>query len=201
MILAEYTGKVSVNGIDLENLSSKDLRNIGYMRQFENYPKHLTVSEYLFATARQLGIDKSNILECVESCTARVGMVSFLQVPISGLSGGQKSDAWASARLLLDAPRVLFLDEPTSGLDATSSLEVIQALRNLIDDGYCIVVTIHQPRMELFELFTDIFVLVSGMNALHCCPPRVPADCYRAALRAYGSKTHIQGIQSCGCRH
>ena len=36
----EYTGKVSVNGIDLENLSSKDLRNIGYMRQFENYPKH-----------------------------------------------------------------------------------------------------------------------------------------------------------------
>jgi ABC-type multidrug transport system ATPase subunit len=183
----EYTGKVSVNGIDLENLSSKDLRNIGYMRQFENYPKHLTVSEYLFATARQLGIDKSNILECVESCTARVGMVSFLQVPISGLSGGQKRRVGV-ARLLLDAPRVLFLDEPTSGLDATSSLEVIQALRNLIDDGYCIVVTIHQPRMELFELFTDIFVLVSGMNALHCYPPRVPADCYRLLCERMGRK-------------
>lgn len=183
----EYTGKVSVNGIDLENLSSKDLRNIGYMRQFENYPKHLTVSEYLFATARQLGIDKSNILECVESCTARVGMASFLQVPISGLSGGQKRRVGV-ARLLLDAPRVLFLDEPTSGLDATSSLEVIQALRNLIDDGYCIVVTIHQPRMELFELFTDIFVLVSGMNALHCYPPRVPADCYRLLCQRMGRK-------------
>ena len=35
----EYTGKISVDGTDLENLSSKDLRNMGYVRQFENHPR------------------------------------------------------------------------------------------------------------------------------------------------------------------
>ena len=178
----EFTGDLSVLGIPYDDLTAADFRKIGYMRQFESYPKSLTVRDYLRATARQLGLKKRRCDERVAECVAAVGMSSFLDVPCGGLSGGQKRRVGV-ARLLLDAPKVLFLDEPTSGLDATSSLEVISSLKKLVKDGYCIVVTIHQPRMELFKLFTDVLVLVSGQVALHCLPPFTPQDCYEVLCK------------------
>ena len=51
---------------------------------------------------------------------------------------------------LITSPRLLFLDEPTSGLDAQSTLELLQILRGLADEGQTIIMTIHQPRKEAF---------------------------------------------------
>lgn len=181
----EYVGDASVASTPVAEISADDLRKVGYMRQFENYPESLTVASYLFFTGTQLGVPEAELVERVSSCIARVGMKSFLHVPIRGLSGGQKRRVGV-ARLLLNAPRVLFLDEPTSGLDATSSLEVITTLKDLSKDGFCIVITIHQPRMELFELFTDVFVLVAGRVALHNRPPNGPKDCYLEMCKRLG---------------
>ena len=54
----EFTGDLSVLGIPYDDLTAADFRKIGYMRKFESYPKSLTVSDYLRATARQLGLKK-----------------------------------------------------------------------------------------------------------------------------------------------
>jgi ABC-type multidrug transport system ATPase subunit len=181
----EYVGDASIASVPVAEITADDLRRVGYMRQFENYPQSLTVATYLYFTGTQLGVSEHLLVARVQSCIERVGLASFLHVPIRGLSGGQKRRVGV-ARLLLNAPRILFLDEPTSGLDATSSLEVIRTLKDLSTDGFCIVITIHQPRMELFELFTDVLVLVAGRVALHNRPPSGPQDCYREMCKRMG---------------
>ena len=45
---------------------------------------------------------------------------------------------------------VQFLDEPTSGLDAQSAAAVMDATRNVAENNRTVMVTIHQPSIEIF---------------------------------------------------
>jgi ABC-type multidrug transport system ATPase subunit len=79
----------------------------------------------------------------------------------AGLSGGQKRKL-SVALQLLRLPRILFLDEPTSGLDASSSLELLQTLHCLALSGRTVILTIHQPRLEIYHMFHKILFLCKG---------------------------------------
>ncbi len=50
-------------------------------------------------------------------------------------------------------PSVIFMDEPTSGLDARAAAIVMRAVRAVGNNGRTVVVTIHQPSIEIFESF------------------------------------------------
>jgi hypothetical protein len=52
--------------------------------------------------------------------------------------------------------------EPTTGLDATSAHQVIQTLKNLANRGRTVIITIHQPRSEIWELFDRVVLLAHG---------------------------------------
>ena len=58
--------------------------------------------------------------------------------------------------------RVQFLDEPTSGLDARSAAAVMAAVRNVATNGRTVMVTIHQPSIEIFEAFDRLVLLGMG---------------------------------------
>ena len=63
-----------------------------------------------------------------------------------------------------DMPDLIFLDEPTSGLDGTSTLEILQILRTLANNGgKTIILTIHQPRIEAYKLVDNLILLVNGI--------------------------------------
>ena len=51
---------------------------------------------------------------------------------------------------------------PFVGLDASSSLELLRALHCLALSGRCVILTIHQPRMEIFHMFDRILLLSNG---------------------------------------
>jgi hypothetical protein len=57
---------------------------------------------------------------------------------------------------------VQFMDEPTSGLDARSAAAVIDAVRNVAANGRTVMVTIHQPSIEIFEAFDRLVLLAMG---------------------------------------
>ena len=61
-----------------------------------------------------------------------------------GLSGGEAARV-GLARALVGRPRMVLLDEPTSGLDGHSREVVIEALRELADEGAIIVLVSHDP--------------------------------------------------------
>ena len=78
-----------------------------------------------------------------------------------GISGGQRKRANVGMELA-SIPLAIFLDEPTTGLDSTSALDLSQVLHSIARLGLTIVAVIHQPRIEIFNQFDDILMLVPG---------------------------------------
>ncbi|KAI3404914.2 hypothetical protein KGF56_002243 [Candida oxycetoniae] len=79
------------------------------------------------------------------------------------LSGGEQRRV-SLAIQLLSRPSILFLDEPTTGLDTSSSLKLVQLLKKLASNEYgiTIILSIHQPRAEICDLFDKVCLLTSG---------------------------------------
>ena len=78
-----------------------------------------------------------------------------------GCSGGEKRRISLAVQLLAN-PSVLFLDEVTTGLDATTALQLVTTLKQLARQGRTIVVTLHQPRSQMWELFDNVLLLSGG---------------------------------------
>ena len=69
----------------------------------------------------------------------------------------------------------------TSGLDSASSLEILKSLQEMAGTGRAIVVTIHQPRSEIFHAFDKILLLCKGQVAFFGSPVKV-WEFFRKAL-------------------
>lgn len=79
-----------------------------------------------------------------------------------GISGGERKRVSIGIELVTN-PQVLFLDEPTSGLDAFNALNVMEIIKKLsVEQGKVVLMTIHQPRTDILELFDKIVLLSSG---------------------------------------
>jgi ABC-type multidrug transport system ATPase subunit len=88
---------------------------------------------------------------------------------IKGISGGEKRRVTIAVQILTE-PRVLLLDEPLSGLDAFTALSIVDVLRGLSLEGRTLVVTIHQPRSDLFAHFGNILLLARGGHPVYAGP-------------------------------
>ncbi|KAF1835024.1 hypothetical protein BDW02DRAFT_496945 [Decorospora gaudefroyi] len=85
---------------------------------------------------------------------------------VKGISGGEKRRVTIAVQILTE-PRVLLLDEPLSGLDAFTALSIMDVLRGLAQEGRTLIVTIHQPRSDLFVHFGNILLLARGGNPIY----------------------------------
>ena len=147
-------GSIVYNGST--NLSS--IRS-AYVMQQDILLETLTVRETLaYAAALRLPpptthAERSRIVEDVimelslkECANTRIG--NNVQ---KGCSGGEKRRTSLGVQLLAN-PSVLFLDEVTTGLDATTAFQLIRTLKSLAEKGRTVVITIHQPRSEIWGL-------------------------------------------------
>lgn len=78
-----------------------------------------------------------------------------------GLSGGEKRRLSMGIQLLAN-PSLMFLDEPTTGLDASSAYLLVKTCHRLAQRGRTLIMSIHQPRSDIFFLFDYITILSSG---------------------------------------
>ena len=170
-------GEVLINGVPL---AANQPGRVGYVPQEDVMHRDLTVYEVLFHAARlRLPRDLPNraVREHVLKLLDRMGLAHVRDTlvggeQVRGISGGQRKRVNIALELITEPP-LLFLDEPTSGLDATSTLEVLNVLHALAQDGKTIVMTIHQPRQEAFRLFDMVILLAKG-GKLAYFGPSVP---------------------------
>ena len=73
----------------------------------------------------------------------KVGLTEWAHHLPNELSGGQKQRV-AIARALITQPRIILADEPTGALDSKTSLEVMQLLKRLHEQGMTIIVVTHE---------------------------------------------------------
>jgi len=82
-----------------------------------------------------------------------------------GVSGGQKRRV-TLARGIVAGAQLMFADEPTSGLSATDAETCIKVLKFLTRRmGLTCIVVIHQPRVEVAELFDQLLMLTANPSA------------------------------------
>lgn len=132
----------------------------------------LTVRETL-AYAAQLrlpsSVSRTERKQLVEEVILELGLKEAADTRIGnhahkGCSGGEKRRTSIGVQLLSN-PGLLWLDEPTTGLDSTSAYQVVKTLQNLARSGRTIIVTIHQPRSEIWSLFDNVILLTRGSPA------------------------------------
>ncbi|SCU78835.1 LAMI_0A06194g1_1 [Lachancea mirantina] len=79
-----------------------------------------------------------------------------------GISGGEKRRVSIACELVT-SPSILFLDEPTSGLDSNNANNVIECLVRLaLHYNRTLVLSIHQPRSNIFKSFDKLILLSEG---------------------------------------
>ena len=55
----------------------------------------------------------------------------------------------------------------SKGLDATSSFELLHHLNKLALSNRTVILTIHQPRLEIFHMFNRLALLAGGKVGFH----------------------------------
>jgi putative ABC transport system ATP-binding protein len=84
--------------------------------------------------------------EFFEGLIDKMGLADRRTHRPSELSGGQQQRV-AIARSLVSQPTVVFADEPTGNLDSATSGEILELMRNSVDElGQTTVMVTHDPR-------------------------------------------------------
>lgn len=80
---------------------------------------------------------------------------------LRGISGGEKRRL-SIASELFTKPHILLVDEATTGLDATSARHVVTMMEQLSAAGITIIMSIHQPRHDIFAMMSHVLLLSGG---------------------------------------
>jgi ABC-type multidrug transport system ATPase subunit len=168
-----HGNRLSVSGRTLFNGTEKPsgVRS-AYVIQQDILLPTLTVRETLtYAADLRLpsSVKREERQRLVEEVILELGLKEAADTRIGnhehrGCSGGEKRRTSIGVQLLSN-PSLLWLDEPTTGLDSTSAYQIIRTLRNLARKGRTIIVTIHHPRSEIWELFDNVVLLTKGSPA------------------------------------
>lgn len=60
------------------------------------------------------------------------------------------------------SPGILILDEPTSGLDSFTAHNLVRTLSRLAKGNRLVLISLHQPRSDIFRLFDLVLLMTSG---------------------------------------
>lgn len=148
-ILDSYDeGEYTLAGTPIRNLSENkaaDLRNrlLGFIFQSFNLVGFKNAVENVALPLFYQGVSRRKRNALAMEYLDRLGLADWAHHYPSELSGGQKQRV-AIARALVTQPKVILADEPTGALDSHTSLEVMQILRQLHDQGMTIVVVTHE---------------------------------------------------------
>lgn len=149
----------------------------GYCEQNDIHSPHVTVYESLLYSAwlrlpgevdsakRKMFVEE--VMELVELKPLRSALVGLPGV--NGLSTEQRKRLTIAVELVAN-PSIIFMDEPTSGLDARAAAIVMRTVRNTVDTGRTVVCTIHQPSIDIFEAFDELFLMKRGGQEIYVGP-------------------------------
>jgi putative ABC transport system ATP-binding protein len=143
------SGSVTIDGEEIGDLGDRALTNLrrdrlGFVFQSFNLVPVLTAEENILLPLTLAGRkpDRVWLDQLIES----VGLGDRLTHRPAELSGGQQQRV-AVARALVHRPAVVFADEPTGNLDTHSSEEVLNLLRQAVDDlSQTVVMVTHDPQ-------------------------------------------------------
>lgn len=166
------SGQVLING--KPNTPQLVKKSIAHVRQDDRLLPHLTVRETLVFVAKlrlPTHFTQAERDQRVDDVIAELRLRQCAHTRVGndyvrGVSGGERRRVSIAVQLLWN-PGILILDEPTSGLDSFTAHNLVITLSRLARGNRLVLLSVHQPRSDIFQLF-DLVVLLSSGSAVYC---------------------------------
>ncbi|XP_026212672.1 ATP-binding cassette sub-family G member 8 isoform X2 [Anabas testudineus] len=166
------SGQVLING--KPNTPQLVKKSIAHVRQDDRLLPHLTVRETLVFVAKlrlPAHFTQAQREQRVDDVIAELRLRQCAHTRVGndyvrGVSGGERRRVSIAVQLLWN-PGILILDEPTSGLDSFTAHNLVITLSRLARGNRLVLLSVHQPRSDIFQLF-DLVVLLSSGSAVYC---------------------------------
>ena len=158
------SGDLLIDGISTKDFRDRDwdaYRNnrIGFVFQSYNLIPHQTILENVELALTLTGVGRAERRRRAVEALGRVGLAQHVDKRPAQLSGGQMQRV-AIARALINDPEIVLADEPTGALDSTTSVQVMDLLKEVAQDRLVIMVT-HNPELA-HRYATRIVTLADG---------------------------------------
>ncbi|XP_053188456.1 ATP-binding cassette sub-family G member 8 [Scomber japonicus] len=166
------SGQIMING--KPNTPQLVKKSIAHVRQDDRLLPHLTVRETLVFVAKlrlPTHFTQAQRDQRVDDVIAELRLRQCAHTRVGndyvrGVSGGERRRVSIAVQLLWN-PGILILDEPTSGLDSFTAHNLVITLSRLARGNRLVLLSVHQPRSDIFQLF-DLVVLLSSGSAVYC---------------------------------
>jgi len=155
------SGDLIVNGKSTKNFKDSEwdaYRNnsIGFVFQSYNLIPHLNILDNVEMGMTLSGVSPSSRHEKALEVLDKVGLKEHLHKKPNQLSGGQMQRV-AIARALANDPDIILADEPTGALDTTTSIQIMNIIKEISSNKLVIMVT-HNP--YLAEKYADRIIKI-----------------------------------------
>ena len=142
-LMKASTGKISVNGMDLDKHRGEVRAMLGYLPQDFRFFAKLKTWEFLDYSACLAGINNKKIRsEAVEYWLENVGLYDVRNRMANKLSGGMKRRL-GIAQALIGDPKIIIIDEPTTGLDPEERIRFRNILTDISQREVIIILSTH----------------------------------------------------------
>ena len=160
-----YEGHILIEGQDMAKMSRSQIaKKIAYIPQTSvpvfNYKVLDIVLMGLTGGLKPLETPKKHHVEKAKAVLEDMGISHLADRGYGRISGGERQLVLLARAIVQDA-RILVMDEPTANLDYGNQFRVMEKIRDLVDSGYTIILSTHNPEHAL--LFAEkAFVLQNG---------------------------------------
>lgn len=146
-------GTISYDGVDISSFKSNKLaefrnQNIGFIFQFHHLLPEFTALENICIPAFIAGVSKREAEEKATQLLDKLNLSHRISHKPSQLSGGEQQRV-ATARALINDPKIIFADEPSGNLDSQNADELHQLFFDLANDfGQTFVIVTHDKALS-----------------------------------------------------
>ena len=116
---------------------------IGFIFQSYNLISHISILENVEMGMTLSGVNQTKRRKKALEVLKKVGLIDHVHKKPNQLSGGQMQRV-AIARALANDPDIILADEPTGALDSSTSVQIMELIKEIAKDKLVIMVT-HNP--------------------------------------------------------
>ncbi len=128
-----FIGGEDITTLDEEKLSDFRKNNLGFVFQDFNLLDTLTIKENIALSLIINKKDKTKIDNLVLDISKKLGISDILDKYPYEVSGGQKQRC-ASARALINNPKLILADEPTGALDSRNARVLLETFKQMNEE-------------------------------------------------------------------
>ncbi len=147
---------------DLSETQAAHYRNrfIGFVFQSFNLVSFKNAMENVALPLYYKGVSRKKRNALALEYLEKMGLRNWANHMPNELSGGQKQRV-AIARALITQPKIILADEPTGALDSVTSVEVMNILKEINQQGITVIIVTHEK--DISEMTQRVIRLRDGV--------------------------------------